>query len=57
MKTRLILLAVAVVTATVMLSWQFIWVQPEQDCAKQGGIWDSHERSCFRSVTIAPLRH
>ena len=53
--TRLILLAVAVVAALTMLAWQVFWVQPEQDCAKQHGVWDAHDRACAKPVTIVPL--
>jgi hypothetical protein len=51
-RTRLILLAVVLLCAAGMIAWQVFWVQPEQDCAKHGGIWDPQSRACARSVTI-----
>jgi hypothetical protein len=55
MKTRLILVAVAVITAAAMLLWHFLWEKPRQDCAKQGGVWDEHAHMCARTVSIAPV--
>jgi hypothetical protein len=53
--TRLILLAVAVLAALTMLAWQVFWVQPEQDCGKQHGVWDAHDHACAKPVTIVPM--
>jgi hypothetical protein len=51
-RTRLILLAVVLLCAAAMISWQVFWVQPQQNCEKHGGVWDAKERVCARSVTI-----
>ena len=54
--TRLILLAVATITALAMLAWQVFWIQPEQDCAKHHwGVWDAHDRACGKAVTLVPM--
>lgn len=53
--TRLILLAVAVLAALTMIAWQVFFVQPEQDCLKQHGVWDARDRACAKTVTIVPL--
>lgn len=53
--TRLILLAVAVLTALTMLAFQVFWIQPRQDCVKQHGVWDAHDHACAKAVTIVPL--
>ena len=51
-RTRLILLAVVLLAAAAMVAWQVLWVQPEQDCLKHGGVWAAQFRSCARTVTI-----
>jgi hypothetical protein len=52
---RLILFAVAFVTAAIMLSWHVFWVQPRKDCANQGGTWDDATNACARPVSITPM--
>lgn len=52
--TRLILLAVAVLAALTMIAWQVFFVQPEQDCVKQHGVWDAHDHACAKSISISP---
>jgi hypothetical protein len=55
MKTRLILLAAAVVTAAIMLSVQVFVLGPRESCEKHGGTWDPPSHSCAQPVSIEPL--
>ena len=55
MRTRLILLAVAVVTAAVMLSFQIFIVGPHERCDRERGVWDDESRSCAHTVRISPM--
>lgn len=54
LRTRLILLGVAVATAAIMLSWDFFVVRAERDCLRERGIWDEPTHSCAHPVSIAP---
>jgi hypothetical protein len=55
-RSRLILLAVAMLAAGAMLAWEVFWVEPEQHCVKHGGDWAAHFRACGRLVTLTAVR-